>query len=375
MNKTIILLISVFIILSSCKKDDDNNEPSAGFPVETIDHLEFIIDSIMQRDTIYATIIGIWVPGRGEFVSATGVANMQEGRLVETTDLFRIASNTKTFTGIRILQMHDQGLLDIHDPISKYYPDFPNAENITLKNLLHMQSGMADFANHAFLEQWYEDPLLQLSIEEEIQICAADSASFYAPGGIVRYNNTNYIMLGDIITRISGNSLQHEYNEYIFKPLGMNNTYYPTDNNLPGNYHGYSWNTETHVFDDMTILNPAIPNASGGIISDIYDLKTYVKALYNGDLISDSLHQQQLQFLPFEGAPPWMGYGMGILNFGGFWGHNGTIFGFSTEMYYMPELDATIIINVNRLDLNDHSKSYSFFIKLTKELFPDYVQW
>ncbi len=375
MKKYFAIIISLFLLVISCKKDEDDKSVSSGFSQETINRLEYIIDSIMQHDTIPAVITGIWIEGTGEYVSAKGIANFQDNSKVQATDQFRIASNTKTFTGIRILQLYDQKLLDINDPISKYYPDFPNADSITIKNLLHMQSGMADFAGHEFLEQWYNDPLLQLSIAEEIQMCADDSANFYTPGDKVVYNNANYIMLGDIITRITGNSLQHEYYENIFKPLGMNSTFYPDDNNLPGNYRGYSWNTQTHVFDDMTVLNPAIPNASGSIISNIYDLKKYVKALYNGDLISDSLHQQQIQYNPFFGAPAWFGYGMGIVNFGGFWGHNGTIFGFSTEMYYAPDLNAVIVINVNRLDMNDQSKSLAFFLKVTKELFKDYVKW
>ena len=111
-------------------------------------------------------------------MSAKGIANTQDGRKVETTDQFRIASTTKTYTGLRILQLYDQKLLDINDPISKYYPDFPNGDSITLRNLLHMQSGMSDFAGHAFLEQWYNNPSMQLSIAEEIQMGANDSAKF-----------------------------------------------------------------------------------------------------------------------------------------------------------------------------------------------------
>ena len=88
--------------------------------------------------------------------------------------------------------------------------------------------------------------------------------NFYKPGDKVVYNNLNYVMLGDIIIKITGNTLQHEYYEHIFKPLGMNNTIYPTGNTLPGLHRGYSWNTQTKVFNDMTVLNPLIPNAAGG---------------------------------------------------------------------------------------------------------------
>jgi len=364
--------VSLFLLIS-CKEKDENITPNTGFSQETIQRLDFIIDSIMMQDSIPAVIAGIWIEGKGSYIRAKGRANLQEGTLVDAEDQYRIGSISKTFTGLRVLQLYDENQLDINEPISVYYPNFPNAENITIKNLLHMQSGMTDFAGSDFLEQWYHNPQLQLSISEELQLCANDSIHFYAPGNRVVYNNTNYIMLGDIICKVTGNSLQQEFYENIFQALGMSHTFYPNNDSVPGQLHGYGWNASIGSFDDMTILNPHIPNAAGGMISNLYDLKIFVKALYEGALISDSLHQQQIQYLPFDGDPSWFGYGMGILNFGGFWGHNGTIFGYSSEMFYNPELKATIVINANRLDINDQSKSSPLFTTIVKALFPEYI--
>jgi D-alanyl-D-alanine carboxypeptidase len=155
----------------------------------------------------------------------------------------------------------------------------------------------------------------------------------------------------------------------------MKHTWYPTNNDLPGHLHSYSWNAQTGKFDDKTVLNPNIPGGAGAIISTMSDLKTYAEALCTGRLLKPDTHKARLATQPLEGLPDFIGYGEGIAKFGHFCGHNGTIFGFSSEMWYLPEKDAVIVINVNRLDLDDQSQSADLFLAITKMLFPAYVQW
>ena len=105
------------------------------------------------------------------------------------------------------------------------------------------------------------------------------------------------------------------------------------------------------------------------------DLKTYAKALCTGRLLKPDTHNARLVTRPLEGLPEFIRYGEGIAKFGPFCGHNGTIFGFSSEMWYLQEKDAVIVINVNRLDLDDQSQSADLFLVITKMLLPAYVQW
>lgn len=111
------------------------------------------------------------------------------------------------------------------------------------------------------------------------------------------------------------------------------------------------------------------------MISTIADLKTYARALCTGRLLQPATHQTQLATTHLEGAADFVKYGEGIVQFGRFCGHNGTIFGFSSEMWYLPEKDAVIVINVNRLDVDDASKSAALFLAITKMLFPEFVAW
>ena len=148
----------------------------------------------------------------------------------------------------------------------------------------------------------------------------------------------------------------------------MEYSQYPENDILPGKLHGYSWNIQSKRFEDKTRLNPLWAGAAGAIISNVYDLKKYVKAMYNSAKTT-----QRLVTFPFNGAPDWLRYGEGIAKMRLFWGHNGTIFGFSSELWYLPEKDAVIVINVNRLDIDDKSKSSKIFSDITRILFPEYI--
>ena len=111
------------------------------------------------------------------------------------------------------------------------------------------------------------------------------------------------------------------------------------------------------------------------MISTLYDLRTYGKALAAGSLLKPETQQARLQTTVLDGEPDIVPYGQGISQLGKFYGHNGTIFGFSSEMWYLPEKDALIVINVNRLDEDDESKSIEMFLRISKILFPDDVNW
>ena len=111
------------------------------------------------------------------------------------------------------------------------------------------------------------------------------------------------------------------------------------------------------------------------MISTMSDLKIYAKALCVGSLLKSETQKSRLETKHLEGTPEFVAYGEGITRIGRFYGHNGTIFGFSSEMWYLPEKDAVILISVNRLDEDDESKASNLFFALTKEVFPEYVNW
>jgi len=155
----------------------------------------------------------------------------------------------------------------------------------------------------------------------------------------------------------------------------LRNTVYPTDDELPGGLRGYGLNPQSEEFEDKTILNPGPADGAGAMISDISDLGVWARALYNGDLLNPETQRARLETQPLEGLEgAWYGEGIifgGNPTGGGIWGHGGTISGFSTEMWYIPEQDATIVISVNRSDEEMDSHSGEVRKAVLTSLFPE----
>ena len=155
----------------------------------------------------------------------------------------------------------------------------------------------------------------------------------------------------------------------------MTHTLYPSGPLLDSPLHGYSFEPATQRFADRTLLNPAPAGGAGARVSTLEDLHLYAAKLCGGGLLKPDTQSRRLVTTAFEGGPALVGYGEAIIRIGRFCGHNGTIFGFSSEMWYLPEREAVVVISVNRLDADDHSRSFEFFARLTKILFPELVNW
>jgi D-alanyl-D-alanine carboxypeptidase len=261
-----------------------------------------------------------------------------------------LSSITKTFTATAVLQLVEEGKLSKSDALSKWYPDFSNAEKITVEHLLRMRSGIVD----SFDEQWWEayenNSLGDVSAEDMIERSASRGGRFVTPGKRTVYTNVNYVILGDIVEKVSGKDIGTRITQTILKPLRLENTIYPTNNDLPGDLHGYSWDISTGKLTDMTNLDPTPGGAAGTMLSNIWDLKTWAEAVCTGKLLKPETQRARLQTQPFEGAPPFIGYGEGIVKIGSLCGHGGGVFGFSSVMWYLPQKDATIVVSVNRFE-------------------------
>jgi D-alanyl-D-alanine carboxypeptidase len=329
----------------------------------------------MRRERLPSVLVGVWVPGEGSYVAARGLADLHRDLPRQAGFPFRIASVTKTFIGTAVLQLVDQERLRKSDKLARWYPSFPNANRISIENLLEMRSGIADSADEAFLHEWFLNPLAPITVDDMIRRAARKAALFEPPDTKTRYTNVNYILLGEIVRKITGRSLHHQLERGIFRPLEMTRTLYPTDERLPGPLRGYSLNPRSGRFLDKTVLDPAPAGGAGAMISTLRDLRRYAKALCTGGLLKPATQRARLRGTTIDGEPDFVRYGEGVELLGPFCGHNGTIFGFSTEMFYLPAKDAVIVINVNRLDEDDQSKSGNLFAVLTKILFPRLVPW
>jgi D-alanyl-D-alanine carboxypeptidase len=329
----------------------------------------------MEQENLPSVVVGVWAPGQGQYLTAQGKANLETGEQRGPGQPFRIASITKTFTATAILQLVDEGKLETSDKLSEWYPDFPNAEKITIDDLLRMRSGIPDFTDEEFMKNWYADPTADITARETIERSAEKVDQFEAPGKETAYTNANYVLLQEIVRRVSGEPLGDRIDEGILGPLGMGDSFYATDDGLPGTLQGYSWDPKGKELRDKTVLNPAVPGGAGAMISTLADLRPYAEAVCEGELLEPQTQEERLKSDAMSGDPSFVRYGQGLVFLGEWCGHNGTIFGFSSEMFYLPEEEAVIVVDVNRLDLDDQSKSTNIFLGVSKLIFPEHVDW
>ena len=326
------------------------------FPADVAARLNQDIAAIVKQNNLPSVAVGIFVPGKGQYTFLDGYADLQTQTLRRFDQPFRIASITKPFAATAVLVLVDRGLLHKTDPISKWYPQFPNADKITIDDLLRMRSGIPAPNDDEVLARVYDAPLATApSLADELQSIAKLKSQFKAPNTISVYTDFNYDILAGIVQKVTGKDIGTLITETVIVPLKLSATSYPTGTNVPGGLHGYGWNPSTKRFDDKTLFNPPLAGAAGAVISDIPDLHTFSRALCKGGLLKPATQKAQIEGQPFAGSST--DYGEGVATGNGVCGHSGTINGYTTDMYYVEKLDLSFVISVNRLDRDNKSQT------------------
>jgi len=365
----IILSLLLAFALSSC--GGESGPPAPSFTPEQIQSMQALIEDAMEHQAMPGAIVGVWIPSVGEWAEAFGEADIETGRARTVGDKMRIASNTKTFVATLVLQLVDEGMLSLDDPLEKFIQGVPYGNEITVRNLLNMTSGIFSFSeDETFLAEFTADPLMELTPEEEVEIALGHPPNF-APGEEWEYSDTNYEILGIIVEQVTGNTIENEMRDRIIVPLGLTGTSFPTTPDMPeGHAKGYVLG-EDGMLEDYTRVSPSVPWAGGAMISTLEDLRVWVKALATGELLSDEMHREQLSWVDIPELQNVDGkYGLGIFDLAGFQGHNGAIFGYNSTMLYLPEADATIVVLTNK-STNFSQESMLIFVGLAEMIFPE----
>ena len=367
------LLASLAVLGPACAREAP---APAAFDRETVDHLEEAVREILDGDGILGAIVGAWVPGRGEWKAAVGVADTATGEGIETTDLMRIGSVTKTFTATLVLALADRGLLALDGPLSAHLPWVPGAAEITVRMLLNHTSGLVDdYANPAFMDKASADPLHRWQ-PEELARASLGVDPEAVKGKTSVYSNVNYVLLGMIAERASGMDLAGALREYVLGPLGLGNTFLAEGTEIGGEHsHSYITVGEDGELYDMTSgIDPSITWAAGAVVSSLEDLRVWAEALADGRLLEEATQEQRLEWVDMEGtegAGVGYRYGLGLLEMGGFVGHNGEFSGYQASVFHLPSRGATIVVllNCNR----NPTGSQDLFTRIAAILSPEEV--
>jgi len=303
----------------------------------------------MQTYKVPGAIVGMWFPGTGSWVATAGERELGSGVAPKPTDYVRIGSITKSFTATTVLQLVDDKRLALDDRLSDFVTWVPNARHITVRQLLNMTSGLYSFTDvDAFWIRLQDDPMATWTPRQLVRM-AVTHPRVFAPGKKYMYCNTNYVLLGMIIEKVTGRPANRVITSRIINKLGLEHTSFPMGRALPAPYlHGYvpaeGEPMDTWELVDGSICSPTPFWTAGGIVSTLGDLKIWMRAVATGKLLSARLHRAQLRF----SAPNTTSYGLGVMNGGRLFGHSGEVPGYNSSMYYLPALKATSITLIDR---------------------------
>jgi D-alanyl-D-alanine carboxypeptidase len=255
--------------------------------------------------------------------------------------------------GTAILELVDQGRLGLDQPISTWFPQVPDASQITIRELGNMSSGIASYTfNPTFTDQYFSHPTMWWS---EDQLIAGGTAlpRKFDPGHGFDYSDTNFVMLGRIIELVTHEPLARAMRTMLFKPLGMHASVYPTNNLLPAPFlRGFTiQSSELGNVIDATNWSPSAAAGAGQAISTLADLHTLAVALGTGRLLKPATQRTRLMPNPASVANG-RAYLFALGRDHGWLGHEGSIPGYNTQVSYLPKVKAAIVVITNT-DISD----------------------
>jgi D-alanyl-D-alanine carboxypeptidase len=298
----------------------------------------------------------------GLWMGAAGYADLWKSIPMSPCVVSKIASVTKMYIGVLVMQLNEQGLIDLDAKVSEYLPDdeikkVENASEATVRQLLNHTSGIYDIITGSdFYLSVLNDPPHNWEPEDLLEF-ARNKDAYFAPGEDCYYSNTNFLLLSMILDEVTGGPHCNLMRQNIFQPLGLSNTFYYWHDPIPeytaqGYYDLYHDGTICNV----TNYNTGSGNGYGGIYANVYDMMTFIEALLvKKTLVSQESLDQMLTFdQPLE--PDTYRYtGLGIYK--DFidrpdsteysYGHRGRDLGYSGDLDWFPKNGTTMALIVN----------------------------
>lgn len=308
--------------------------------------LDKAVKGVLARTGAPGVIVGLWIPGNGSYVRAFGVADRNTRTAMSTGLRMRIGSGTKTFTVTGVLQLADQGKLRLDDPVSRYVSGVPNGNRITLRQLAEMRSGLYSYSDDpAFETALLADPHRAFTPQQLLRHAFGHPPQF-RPGERFAYSNTNTVLLGLVVEKVSGQPLARYLKQHVLTPSHLDHTLLPVGAEFPQPHaHGYTDETSSGAVLDATDWNPSWAWAAGAMTSDLTDLHAWAPMVATGTLLTPATQAQRLRMLPT--GLPGAGYGLGIFKINGWIGHNGSLPGYQSVTVYLPSARATLVVLVN----------------------------
>jgi D-alanyl-D-alanine carboxypeptidase len=327
--------------------------------------LQRILDETVANGSIPGAVLSVSIPGQAPWSGSSGVAARKTGQPMQPDTRVRIASISKVFTAVVILQLAQEGSIDLDAPLATWFPDLvPNADTITVRNLLNHTTGLYDYLeDRNFVNRAYRQPKRSWAPAELVEYATKYPAAF-RPGakGAWDYSSTNYVILGMIAEQVTGRSLAVEMRQRIFEPLGLTHTFFTPEEQIQGvRARGYS-NAIDQTDAPMTLVF-----ATANIFSTADDVRRFGEGLFNGRLLEPATLEMMETFVGGKGQynMPALAYGLGVMRnrlpvgpgpdgqqrpaaVTTVMGHIGGYGGFRSALWFAPETGITFALGVNQ---------------------------
>lgn len=299
--------------------------------------------------------------GNDVWLGTAGYSSLKTMTPMLSDNRTRVGSTVKTFTAVTILQLYEEGRLSLDDKVSDYLSadvlkDIESADKATIRQLLCHSSGIYNYIQDLKFQTASMNDLTKEWFPEELLSYARGRSAYFEPDEDCYYSNTGYILLGKVIEAVCGRPFYKEFEDRIFRPLGMSETAFAEEDPVPDDLvRGY-----VDFFSTMKLLESTwysgwdYHTADGGLISNPYNLTLFMQALFDGTLLKEETLSEMLSFKsPKTQDPEYyeMGYGLGIFRYrtskGDIYGHSGDAIGYYAIMLYHPESDTAISWAVN----------------------------
>lgn len=321
---------------------------SPDFTFAQVDSFKPKIDSLfslLNKNSKFMGSAAIMGKGKLVYSTAVGYSDVDSEKPANASTIYRIGSVTKTFTSAMIYQLFEENRLTPETRLAKFFPELPNAEIITIKDMLLHRSGLWSVTDDSLYLEWSVNP----TSKEELIEMIRKQPPLFSPDEKSEYSNSNYILLGFILEEVTGKNYSENLKERITRRAGLYNTYYGSKIKVTANEsYSYHWSGSAWIKENETDMS--VPHGAGAIVSTSEDLVKFGHALFNGKIISSA---SLADMIKTEGT-----FGKGIFptpfyELQGF-GHTGGIDGFRSVLVYFPEEELCVAMTSNGLNYNQN---------------------
>jgi D-alanyl-D-alanine carboxypeptidase len=304
--------------------------------------------NVLETNNKFMGSVAISQNGKIIYTKQIGFSDIENKVKPNENTKYRIGSISKTFTTVLVFKAIEANKLKLTDKLNQYIPEVPNANEITISNLLNHRSGIHNFTDDVEYSKWDT----KKTSEKELLATIIKGGSDFKPDAKASYSNSNYVLLTWILQKIYKKDYALLLNEQIIQPLHLNNTYFGKPASIKDN-ESFSYSLQNGNWVKHTETDMSIPLGAGAIVSTPSDLTLFSDALFNGKLVSN----QNLELMKTLKDDFGMGLFQVPFNEKKGYGHTGGIDDFTSAFAHFDDQNVTIALTSNGSVFNNNNIS------------------